>query len=342
MNEEEKNIQREMYTKYGIAEWFEKCLVLNDIERESIKSNLENGLNTALVALAKLPYPLFVRAYLSRFPAAEHYLSDPAFGYKLFLMSEPSTKILCETIRNPDITGAELEKKYKRKSFDRMEVSEFMNTPLDMLPKILSPDSNFKPIWLKYLYLTQYIDYEEAKKLGISFASVLERDRASGAQYDGYELEDKLKLLNPASRLIICKLLGLFGHTRMTIRDIVKEYGLADYKVRTLFNELFPSLLLTIGDFKNKVGYIEREYEPGEAKEYSNRKFRALDLDIQVKFIVNNVLSDSERLVLESMSNSEVAFYVAYKYLYHDKKKTMDSLVMDISDIDIDNSFGGL
>lgn len=336
-----KELDATMYREYEIAEWHEKGLVLGEVNSCIVIKDLEDGKESPLVALAKLPFPQFARIYLSRFEGSEVYLKDPAFTYKLFLMSELNMRVFCERLRNPNITHEEIKKKYG-KNLNRNELNEFIYTPLDVIPKIISSSKRAQVCQLKYLYLTQYITFDEAKKMGLSIVPFLEQERQAGASVDGYELEQKLATLNTAVRLIFVKLFGLYGHSRMSIKDISKEFGIPISKIEMVYDLLIPPFLKTLGDFKSKTGYVERDYAPGDTIRYKNKTYRELDLDIQIKFIFQNVLSETEKLVLSARSNKEVASYIAYKYLYHDRKEVEQYLSLGGQELEELGSMGGL
>jgi hypothetical protein len=108
MPEEQECI--EFYRKYGISEWNEKTLILTDEERSVVTSDLEEGNLNPLIDIVKLPFPQFVTAYYSRFPNKPVELNDPAFGYKLYLLTERGISYHAELLRNPDAKKNEVHK----------------------------------------------------------------------------------------------------------------------------------------------------------------------------------------------------------------------------------------
>lgn len=334
-----------MYREYGISEWHEKCLVLSAVEVTSITNDLMKGIESPLVTLVRLPFPQFARAYLQKFAAAERYLKDPAFTYKLFLMTNSTVKVFCSKIRNPELTKAELEEtfsvKYKNNVY-RAELDEFINTPLDVLPKIASTSVTATVRLAKFIYLTRYINFDEAKKMDLGIVQFLEAERHAGVPADGYELEEKLKMLNSAIRLIFVKLLGLYGNPRKTTEEVAAEMKISASKIQSLYNELIPYFLKTLGDFKHKIGYVDADYLPGDTIEYANKAYRKLDLAFQIHFIYNHTLTADEKLVLSGYSNREASIYIAYKYMYHDREKVAKYLSLGRTEIYDFGVFGGL
>ncbi len=322
----QKDINTMMYRDYDIAEWTEKELVLSSTDREQLLEDLNDNMDSHLVAMARLPFPKFARQYLERFPDFSRYLKDPAFTYKLFLLKNSSIAEFCALLRRHFINDGEQRFKYASKSFDFGEVIELLSQPFDVIPKLHPSGSRANPMLMKYLYLTQYIDYETAMQLGLKISSIFNLDRQINPQADGFELEKKLSTLNLGIRLIFVKALGLYGNPRQPLREIANELKIPVSLVEKVYDELIHCFGMTLGDFKNKTGYIEKPYAIDETREYSSDKFRKIDLDVQTKFVLNNLLSPEERLVLSTKSNQEVKLYIVSKYIYKDDKKARSAL----------------
>lgn len=323
----EENESIKFYREYGIAEWREKQFILSDEEVESVITELENSekgesVDQSLLEILRLPYPRFVESYFSKYPAAEPYLHDPAFGYKMYFLNDSAAITLAELIRNPQNTICDIQQTCGR-ILKNTVITELLKTPLSDIPKIMSGTKTNKLFALKYVYISQYMNLAEAKKLGIPMASFFEQDGA-----DGYMLEDKLNTLNPATRIVMAKSLGMYGGFRKNINQIVKENNISVRSATKVFNFVFPLFFRTYGEFKNALGYEAREYAVDEAKEYQNKTFRMLDLGLQANFIENNVLTEAERAIVSSLSNNRSLVYIAAKYIYRDPEVTAKNLIM--------------
>lgn len=326
MERTEEEFSVEMYYNYGVAEWHEKSIVLLEDEKNRVLDDLAKGMNTFLVELVRLPFPRFVCTYLENEPGAAKYLKDPGFGYKLYFLSDGQINYVVNAIRgNKTIRG------YKKKETGPTwtEVQEILKIKLDNIPRIASSLKNRILFEQKFLYLSQYIDYEEAKKLGLDITSRLERDaNYTGVLSDGFRLYEKLELLNPISRYIMARFLGLCGHTRAHFVEIARELGVPSDIIKNLIREISPCLMSTYGDFKNKLGYVEKGETSTSFSDYTNKKFREMDIIIHEYFVYHNMLSSSEKEVLYELSRvqrNSVYAYIAYKYLFGmNEKRTVE------------------
>ncbi len=303
-----------MFRLYGIPEWNEKCAILSKDERLRILKDLRNGIFTPLVALVKLPFPKFASTYFRRYPKAAIYLNDPAFGHKLYILSNANKT----TFKN--MVQEKVVKVDKRSDlFSDIEESFFL--PFDSFIKKISQS---KMQYSRFLYITQYIDLETARRIGTSKAQIFEAD-----EENGYQLFEKLALLNTASRLIMVKYLGLYGHTAGSISNVSRELGISEDYIRKIIKILIEYLALPLGEFKVKIGYVDKDYGPKDYKEYTNKAFKNIDLRAEAAFIFKYCLSDKERSVLNSKSPQATIIYIASKYIFKSPIKTSEYLVLD-------------
>lgn len=327
--EEEKIIEHEstyMYSYYGIAEWREKCIVLSEQEIKSVKKALSAGIDSPLTTIVRLPFPKFAEEYYKNCKKAKKYFEDPAFGYKLYLLSDKVLETFAFYMRSNDIKDEDLKLlRYLKKEITFI----FSNNLNDVIFAELSAKGKFFLVReIKFIYLSQYIDLEEAKKLGLKKAKQFEIDVANGSCSNGYELGAKLGYLNPTARYLMTHTLGLYGFKRQSVKEVAKELGISYGFLIRMFNELFSSFFLTLGEFKNKLGVIDKDYLSGEYIEYGHRNYKKYDLDVEIYRIFTQ-LSDFEKIILSSYSNSEIKAYIAYKYIFKDTKKTLEYLVAD-------------
>lgn len=101
--------KRDLYD-LGISEWDKKQAMLEANEVYTIIEDLKAGVDSDLVALAKLPFPHFAREYLKDYPASAPYFADPAFGYKLYFLSERELSVFTWLIKFPELRHGDFEK----------------------------------------------------------------------------------------------------------------------------------------------------------------------------------------------------------------------------------------
>lgn len=308
-----------MYRLFGISEWEEKCAILERDEKLRILKALKEGKYTPLVALAKLPFPKFASIYFRRYPGAKDYIKDSDFGYKLYILSDSNKryfKSMADDSFNRNTKNTEI----------KTQIQDNLRMSLEELAKKVS---NNQKQFSRFIYITRYIDLTEAKRLGISRTPIFEADGV-----DGYELLNKLSCLNATTKIVMVKFLGLYGNTPHSIGDISTELHLPKVNVSKMVKLLLPSMALSLGEFKNKIGLIERDYEKDEYKEYKNKAFRDLDLRLQVAFVYNFVLNNLERSALGGYNPKTVYLYLISKYIIKDPDKLSEYLVVDKKQVD--------
>lgn len=308
-----------MYRLFGISEWEEKCAILERYEKLCILKDLKEGKDTPLVALAKLPFPKFASIYFRKYPDATEYIKDPAFGYKLFILSNANKRRFKNIVEG-----------FPSQHAKNTELKELIQDHLRMsLEELAKKVSNNQKQFRSFIYITRYIDLEEAKNLGLSKASIFEADGV-----DGYELFSKLSCLNTTTRIVMVKFLGLYGNSPHLINDIAEGLHLPKETVSRIIKMLLPCMSLTLGEFKNKLGFVEKDYEQNEYMEYRNKEFRDLDLRLQVAFVYNFVLSNLERSALGGYNPKTIYLYLISKYIIKDSSKVSEYLVIDKNIVD--------
>ena len=124
-----------LYREHDISEWQEKCLILSKAEQTQVLKDLKEGITSNLVEFVKLPFPKFVETYFKQFPGSDFYLSDPTFGYRLYIMKEHYIRYISEVIKNPNETISNIAERTKI-SIDKRELNEMLTTPYENLPRI--------------------------------------------------------------------------------------------------------------------------------------------------------------------------------------------------------------
>ena len=332
--EEEQSIS--LYRNHNISEWREKCLILSESEKQAVLHDLQEGIDSPLVELVKMPFPKFAEVYYRRFEGAKKYLEIPDFGYKLYIMRDSSLRMINAIIKNPKATRYSLEKEshISFSSYNLGEIRELLETPLEQIPRIDGSSIIKTNYELKLIYIMQYIDKEEAEMLRLSGFTFYKN-----GEYRGFDLEGKLNSLNECARLIICRTLGLYGGYKKSSTEISSEINISKERILKLLNFVLPSFSKSTGVLRNKIGYIDKPYENEETREYSNREYRDLDLNLQIMYIYENLLSDEERKILSTRSNKEMRIYIAKKYIYDTNEQVARNLVVipeQVASIDTD------
>jgi hypothetical protein len=305
-----EQVSRGLYREYGISEWREKTLILTKAELSYIYRCLKSGEENELVELVKLPFPEFVEKYYMLQPGSEKYLKDPTFAYRLYAMRDTMISYINADIKNPDETLG--QKLYladiSRPDID--EIREYLETPYCELVNITSVSNQNNDLERRLDYISQYIDAKKAESLGFTTQPYY-----CNEVYKGFELEQKLAILNRGARWIIVMYLGLYGGFRKNTKEIADDLGLPVPRVRELINYIFPCFKFFKEALQTRTGYINREYSIGERKEYRNLYYRKLDEIVECAYIRSKLLPSGEKLILDSMSNSEANKYIKKKYL---------------------------
>lgn len=321
-----------LYRNFGITEWNEKKSVLTREEMIAVLKDLKEKKNSSLVRLLSMPFPLFAKEYFR--PYLEHsdrfgnFYRDSAFGFKLYLLNEQSIEIFAEMARNPEMTYGQILARMSNPVdiADRVhEMKMIAVTPFEDLGKMTSSLKSKDNYRKRYLYLTQYIDLETAKTLGLSVSSVFEKDGV----VKGFDLEGKLALLNPCMRWLVIYFLGLYGEKRCGLKEIKARVFGREFDSTVLVNALkfiANSFDKTLEEFKSIIGYVGSVDPMTGMKEYDCASYKRMDINLQALFMMNRI-SEREQRVLESLSHRYKILYLTSKYMY----KTKDVLARNVN-----------
>lgn len=321
MNIDKRLLTAGMYRNYDVAEWNEKKAILTTIEAQTVLADLKEGKNTPLVELIKLPFPRFAeeyfRPYFDQMGKYKTFYLDPAFGFKLYFLSESHLRIFATIIREPNLTNRQIAnvlKTPKNVSHRISGIQQIVDTPLDRIPKIVSSFKERTVFQKRFLYLTQYIDMETAKRLNLPISAIFEADGAT----KGYDLEGKLNILNQAMRLIVTLYLGLYGEESMSAYQIRREIFNNEFDNR-IYNAAIQFILENfdkpLGQFAATIGYMESIDPLTGIKEYSSKTYREIDIKMQTMFVFEH-LSQIDKMTLRTYSNKERLLYLTSQYMF--------------------------
>lgn len=301
--EEKKSI--EMYRFHDILEWTEKSQVLSSKELEEVERYLREGKMSPLLEILKLPFPMFAYEYFKKLGSVNRFLIDPAFGYKMYMLSDKLRVFFANMSRAKK--PSDIPNMYKKNFSEYLtELEDIFSLPLDKI----SAQKNRDERDLKFIYLTQYITASVATELNLQFGKCLI------GQEDGYELEKKLQALNLFPRIIASHALGLYGLKRKKIESIAQFLNVNSSIAVRLWRELKPMLELPYLDFIRKIGLQVQSEESEGIKLYSNETYKNLDLNLHMSWLYNNVLSDLEKGVLATLNQKNTRIYIARKYMF--------------------------
>lgn len=317
---------QEMFEYYGISEWEEKreilaneelALLIRELKKEPYNPTKPTQISSMINQL-RLPFPKFAVNYFKSYGnyKVARYLLDPSFGYKLYLMpvkylhkmrdvwcGDAKKSVSCNTNPNDIIN----------------KFNEFYITPLENIPNFMTSKRYNKELRRKFIYLTKYIDLEEAERLGLGNAPTFKV-----LNCDGYELNKKLALFNPIIRVIIEKYYGLKSGSKMEIKEIASLLHLrSDASISRIIKLMEPLLLKEYGVLESKLDPLKND--DGTIKTvdgtilYANKAFRNADLDLTSRYYFSSILSPAgQTVVKETMSFSRTACltYMIKKYIF--------------------------
>lgn len=300
-----------LFEDAAITEWNEKKTMLSNLEYSAFMSDIERGIESPLVSLIRLPFPLFAEIYMNRFPN-NPVKNDPAIGYKLYLLTSAELKEFMSHIRS--------EKKIHRISKQDLIIK--LRTPLEDFYKTVTGYNQYLAD-IKFIYITKYIDLQEAERIN---SKNLDFFRAEGT--NGYELTSKLALFNPMLKGILEDGIGF----ESGIRDQLEmQYSIRNYK-KDILREFTPTLKRTVGEVRNKLGVMPAKTDDNTGFiKYTNKDFRNKDLSVLYLRYWYEVLSDQEKGILNSISRKYRLMYILYKYYNFTIEKTMRVLACDKS-----------
>lgn len=319
-----------MFREFNISEWIQKSAVLSTREAASVKFSLENGIQDPLVKLVMLPFPQFITEYIKGWEKAKKYLEDPALGYKLYLLNTEQLVFFAMNIKGKldYVADSKIQSQYNKKM---RSIHTTLQVPLG---KYLVTAHTLNLIYLKKMvHLSQYIDREEAIRLGLSKAEIFTADWLRTGIDRGYALEEKMMCLNPAARAAFIRLFGLHGYDYLSVKDIAEDLDVPCSSLESITEIFLNTALLTLGEFKNAIGLIDKEYEVEEYRRYSNKKaLKKTDLKLSVAFTVSQ-LGGIEKVILQSLDNRSLMAYIANKYFFGNSHETMEYLLMDLIEV---------
>ena len=159
---------------------------------------------------------------------------------------------------------------------------------------------------------TQYIDIDEARRLNLP--AVL---RFIGCQVENFDLEGKLRLLNPTVEKIVIYYFGLHGYYRHSMEDICHlmnfSYRTVCEYVENILDFFLHNLEKTLPEFAIAIGYDGTL--PNGMKRYRNEKFANLDAYFTTKAIFNT-LPEEEQQFLEKLPFYAIRSYIEDRYLF--------------------------
>ena len=298
---EKKGLGRVLFKEYGISEWDEKCVILSGDEKISILNAIKNGENNLLVDIVRLPYPKFITEYIKLYRSSldkredkiiglHDYLmqeSDKYYdlGYKLYVMPTKLTKLVVKYIKNPDENISQIiGTNYHGITF--MDIILFLSQPLEHAYKSFGTQSLNKEAIKKYLHIMSYVDETEAEMLGLTGFTFKKYD-----VYRGFGLDEKLDALNPLIRCMVEENLGLNG-VYMNLTEIESKLNI-NHILNDLFtDEFYLALSRSVGEFKNYIRLIEKDYESDDRRTYANNTpFRIASDRVETSFIRNYLKS---------------------------------------------------
>lgn len=344
LTEEEFRIN--LYRKYGIAEWREKCLILDEQEQQMILNNL-NAYEKPLVNLARLPFPKFIEAYYKLHGVIKtvdgkpkynvtsgyvNYLKDPSFGYRMYLLTDSEMKILNAHIMHPEMSKTEIAAITGATYSHEVDghTREIMETPYERILRLNNDFQSKKDSTEKFVYISQYITKEEAIKMGLTGLTYI-----SNHEYlpDGFDLEGKLNSLNEPERMMIVRRLGLYGYDRTPKSAIPSKMGFTTDYIGKAIEYIVPALTASTGEFRAKLGYKPENDIEGSIKEYINPTYQKIDQNIMFGYAYKNLLTEQEREILATRSNKEQRIYIAKKYFYKTNEQVINNLSLAESDL---------
>lgn len=313
-----KDLGKLLFKTYGISEWEEKCIILTAEEQRIILKALVNNEFNHLVELVKLPYPKFACEYVKSYRSniwqrddglldLDEYLMQLGekysdFGYKLYMMPRQMQNLLINYIRNPK-QDIYLLAGTNSQACNFKILLEYLRMPIEDGYKILYTKKYNINSLRRFIHIMQYVDAEEAEKLGLNGFTFKKFDK-----YRGFDMGEKLDALNPLIRHIVMEVLGLNG-AYVTINDVEAELNLPEHGLDKLFiDRFYLALTKSSGEFKNYIGLIDKKYKPDEKREYTAKsQFKKVTDKIERDYITGRLKSQEETADL-SLNDIGVSF----------------------------------
>lgn len=321
-----KELSLQMYESYGIAEWPKKYMTLAPEDKLNILNYINGNCPKkesidALLELLKLPFPKFIERYFSDSEEFMDRLShDPQLSYKVYFLSDMRLQFFSMILKNPSLTVKEIQEILNCKAVHIIgSINQVLNLSLDDMGLYSVSQQGSERI-RQFIYLTQYIDLEEAKRLGLSSYNTFLNDGVNG-----YELERKINMLNPTIRSLMIYYLGLYGHNRHSCKEIFDVIDQKKEKTHKVVEFICPLLMQSTGVFKNAIGFSEERQIPGNSFEYTNKAFRSYDIEFETRAL-SRTLDEASIAVLERYTPLQRKNYLAAKFMF----KTPESLARNL------------
>lgn len=318
MEKFKEELSLELYNIYGIAEWHQKYTLLTFDDRTQVLNYFKEGSDSTnkvseLIEQLKQPFPKFVVSYLSSSQEFTSMLErDPQLPYKLFFLTDSLLQYYGTAMKDPEKLG-------RTNHHYRAKIEDIFSANIDDFHSYSASQISIEK-QLKFTYLTQYIDLEEAKKLRLSSADTFARDGV-----DGYEFEKKMDILNPRVRTIMMLFLGLYGHHFHGKKEIPKLLGCSYENAVKIIDILFPLFIKSTGVFENALGYDRESQINGNMHEYRNKVFRDADIALETAMLFER-LSEVSKQVLLIHPFHERKIYLAAKFMFKDPQSLAKNL----------------
>ena len=318
---EKKNFGKVLFQEYGISEWEEKCLLLSDSEAIGVLNALRNGEYNILVELVRLPYPQFACEYIKLFrdkldsrseklAGLHEYLLQfddryKDLGYKLYIMPPRILGCIVNYIKHPEKSIVECFGCMKD-SINTIDILLHLKKPLDETYKTLYSHTFNKEVIKRYIHIMSYVDAHEAEKLGLeSFTFKRFND------YRGFDMEEKLKALNPLIRHITMENLG-FNGSYVPAYEIEANLNITSrYLSYLLTDEFYLALTKSAGEFKNYLKLIDKKYKDDERREYACKSsFKKISDKIESSFMSSYLNSANKDLEVMDFGKNSFANYL--------------------------------
>ena len=312
-------------TRFGIAEWSKKSICLGSNDSEKVLRSLgrkrisEDEDCSLLLHIAMLPFPKFVNKYFRLFPASEVYLRDPAFGYKLYLSNVQEMGYLVNVLKGEVLDRSDhtsiINERYMTPD---VSLSQYMKEQRRMSGSSDGKKGFYQGL-LWFLHLSKYIDAEEAEKLGLSYLHT-----ANG--YCGFELDNKLGLLNEVPREILKDYFGYSSGMTMNFDDIIDKYHITRAMFKKLLDECLPYMMNTTAVFK---AHLKNKTYPESVdgfQTYTNPTMESADIKINIDYYWH-LLNDKQREIIDIFSDNRHKYrylILSYLFLTKDINKLMD------------------
>ena len=278
----------------GITEWTEKSIILTIEEKLEVLNCIKDGTSTPLFEMVKLPFPEFITKYYVTYHEDklrsiklnshtgmklryEDFINDSSIGYKIFLLSSANIRALNFYIRGD---------KKVFKGCHYTNITDILTSSLDDMMRTFVKINAGKLQIRKYVYIMQYVDAKEAERLGLKSFTF-----CKDFIHRGFALGEKLECLNDLERLAMTKYFGLDGYMPDNMREVEEELGVPDGKLKP-FSEKDFLLKFTgaLDEFKHEIGFIDREYAPGEIKEYTDvSKYAKMASTLEAYYIQEHI-----------------------------------------------------